>query len=398
MELYEKKMPLWFNDFVLDNGEIIFSSGSVNGLFRADIYTGEAQLIGRFPGEDMFGYHLYFQSHRHKDHILFVPARARQFALYNIKDNSFHMFLPDEIEEMKHFKYIASVLVDKYVYSFGYKTSSIIRIDMETLEVKYYSGWLEKLYQFGNKVENAFFYKDVCVVGKSLFLVTGKNNSIVELNMNEDEIYIHPVGKKESVYNTIAFDGTSFWLTEQSKGFLKVNMKNWEYQYWEIENTIQTDCFVSSLMINNEVWLFSNHDEALYVINCKDSSIERLTVQFDKSDVWYPRNDEYGYQFAKQLQNELAVFCTQDCQLHFLKQNEDIRRVKFFTSDLVADVYEKNFREMKDIETIHEGDRKFRQLEDFLLFLRNVEEESGKYERQDCGKTIYSCIRELNIN
>ena len=393
MELYEKKMSLWFNDFVLDNGEIIFSSGSVNGLFRSDIYTGKAKLIGRFPGEDMFGNHLYYNSHRYKDHILFVPAWARRFALYNMKDNSFHMFLPEEIGDKKHFKYLASVLADKYVYVFGDKISSIIRIDMETLEVIYYSGWLEKLYQFGNNEENAFFFKDVCVVGKSLFLVTGKNNSIVELNMNEDKIYIHPVGKKGSVYNTIVFDGKSLWLTEQTKGFLKVNMKNWEYQYWKIENPIQTDCFVSSLMINNEVLLFSNQNEALYVINCKDPSIRRWTVQFDKSDVWYPRNDKFGYRFAKQLRSELAVFCAQDCQLHFLKQNEDIRRVKFFTSDLMADVCEKNFRKMKNARTIYESNIKFYQLEDFLLFLRNVEEESGDYERQDCGKTIYSCIR-----
>lgn len=402
MNFVKKDMSLSFNDFVFDKEGIIFASGSFNGLFQADFESGKADLIGTFPEEDMFGTHLYCGAHKYGKNILFIPAWGRRFALYNLESETFLNPLPEidlsvDMQKYGKFAYYASISVGKYVYIFGYGKAEIIRFDMECLEGKRYEGWLETLIQFGINKDNPFFYKDICWIENSLFLVTGQNNSIVELNMKTDQIMIHPVGKKGCVYNTLAYDGKYFWLTERTKEILKVNKLNWKCQYKEIAKPIQTDYFLFSIFMNGEIWLFSNWNEKIFKVDCLDYSIKDLVIQFDESDEWYPSNEQYGYRFAKMIANdELAIFCSQDCKIHQFKDGKDFKKIKFYTKEenRVKEIYEWGISVHKRVKRFsNESNKLFSGIDDFIFFIKQ-DEMRIETEEKNYGKVIYECLRE----
>lgn len=391
------RMSLWFNDFVFDNQDIIFASGSFNGLFRANIESGKAVLMGTFPDEEELCSHLYGGVQRYGDYILFIPAWAKNFAVYDVKQDMFckigiEIGQNGKLNSKYNFAYYANILVGKNVYVFGYDRPEIICIDMESLEAYKYDKWQEQLMQFGEREGGPYFYKDICMIGYSLFLVTGQNNCIVELNMNTDQIYIHPVGTDGSYYNTIAYDGTYFWLTEQTQGFLKVDREDWSYQYKEIKKTIHTNYFLNSTFVYGDVWLFSNWDENIFRIYCKDSSFHMTKMIFDREDEWCGYNEQYGYRFFKKISDDkFVISCSQDCKLHLIDKGVDIMQIKFYTEDkdVIEEVYKKNIvNKWKYGNCANEQYRKYFQLTDLMYISGKREIMSGKCCKE-YGKLIY---------
>lgn len=140
-------IELCMRDFVSENeNTILFPSEYFNGLFRADLKTGNADLVGIFPGEDLYKESLYCSVHKYKNYILFVPSNGKQFCVYDMDEGLFQS-IHSRKTSSKTYKYNASILIGKYIYVFGGTVPEILRIDMETFQIKYYEGWLDKILQ-----------------------------------------------------------------------------------------------------------------------------------------------------------------------------------------------------------------------------------------------------------
>lgn len=340
----KKKKTLWFNDFVIDNDDIIFASGSFNGLFRANFKTGRSKFLACFPGEAMDGYHLYCGTYKYGNRILFIPAGGKQFLVYDMLNQSFEVIMFRDMNrknEPFRYKYHGSVQVGKYVYVFGHSIPEILRVDMDNLKIKLYEGWLDELYKFGRKEEAPFFFEDVCAVDDSIFAVTGQNNSIIELDTKTDKIQIHSIGEKGSIYETLAYDGEYFWLTEQAKRIVKVDKKNWSCQYKEIEKNNTIKYFVSSIVMQEMVWLRSDRLGNIIQISCKDFAIKELDILYGEPDELYPNDNAFNLYLMKKIaENELVILCVQDCQMHLFDQKGEFKKEKFLWKDAEQDYFD----------------------------------------------------------
>ncbi len=404
MNITDIGYTLWFNDFVIDGEDIIFSSGSFNGLFRADLRTGRSDFLGFFPGEDMLGVHLYCGTYKYKNNILFIPAWGRQFSVYDKSNKSFVSIrdgVYSKTDNLFWYKYYGSIQVEKYVYVFGGMVPEILRIDMEKLEIKYYDGWLEELYSLGRLERRPFFYKDVCLVDNSIFVVSGQNNSILELNIERDSILIHPIGERGEIYDTIAYDGGYFWLTQQAKRIIKVNKANWNIQHEDLVNKNLANCFLSSVVLHGEVFLFPDKLGNTIKFLCKDCLTRDIPVLYGKPDKWYPNDNAQNIYFVKKITEDKLVFlCAQDCQLHIWDQKGEQCRKKFQWENAAMDYYNGLYsisNTMTIAELLHQKVPSYN-LENFIYFVKRGRAKKNNLEKTfNNGNAIHAYIRDLEI-
>lgn len=391
----KKKMTLWFNDFVLEEEEIIFSSESFNGLFCGNIKTGKCSLAGVFPNENIYDYNLHYGTYRYKNRILFIPAFGKNFTVYDIDTHTFQIILSKADACVDGYKYFASAMVGKYVYVFGAFLPEIIRIDMEELKIRYYNGWQERLSEFGVREDNPFFYRDICHIGDHLYVVTGQNNSIVELDLKTDEILIHPTARGKDIYCTISYDGKYFWLTEGTRGFVRVDPSDWSCIYRKINNKVKASFFPSSKVVDGRVWLFSNRLENIFRVNCCDMSVEELKVVFDEADEWFPNSKGFGYGIVKKIEEDkLAVFCVEDCRLHIFRHDQEIENVRFYTTECVDLFYGHNMRrKFRQNFFAEEEDKLYCRFEDYIYLCKHLEEIDYRENRICSGENVYIFIK-----
>lgn len=372
-----------------DNDTIIFPSINLNGLFSASIKTGKAYLVRTFPGEEMYKKNLYCGAHKYKHYILFVPARGRHLLVYDMDKDAFKSIL-DGGASPSIFRYGASILVNKYVYIFGATVSEILRIDMENFQVKHYEGWLEKICRYGEKKENPYFYGSVCMVNNSLFVVTGQSNSILELNMQNDNLYIHPIGEKEDIFKALAWDGESFLLMDQAQNILRADIEKGSFQYLKIENNVLENWFPFSIVMGDEVWFVSNIDEEIVKINRNSILNSRLGTEF-----YGLEQRENGYSMVKKIEKKLFLFSTSHYELHLFERGQGIKKIKLFWEASIRDYYDKYPKGYYHLELSKDSKiyAPYENIESFIKYIENTNNINAKeIEKSNIGKKTYDLI------
>lgn len=369
------------NDFVMNNGNIIFSSQEFNGLFRADIADGKSHLIDFFPEEDLCAEDLFLNMHRYNNFILFVPARGKNFVVYDCVNEKFQIILSGRESRIGGYKYYASVLVEKYVYVFGFLLPEIIRIDMESMKVKYYDGWLEELYKYGQADRCGFFYKDVCRVENSLFGITAQNNTIIELDMKSDKIYFHPIGREKCIFKSLAWNQGFFWLLDQSQGVLRVRKDNWDWCYLQEGNDTLDFWFPYSSVINSEVWVFSNLCGSIVKINCIDLSISKT----DKK--------EFGYYYTKAVHNgSTLLLCQTNYEMQIFEPEKAIRQLRFYWENPIESYHREHIRYQTESGKAAASKLPFGNLQAFISLSGAYNNEKRNEKGYEAGKRIYEHI------
>ena len=384
------EIELCMRDLVFkDDDTIIFPSENFNGLFSASIKTGKAHLIGTFPGEEMYKQRLYRGAHKYKHYILFVPAVGRHLLVYDMDKDAFQSIL-DKGASPSIFKYGASIMVNKYVYIFGGdNVPEILRIDMENFQVKYYEGWLEKICRYGEKKEKPYFYNSVCLVNNSLFAVTGQSNSILELDMQNDNIYIHSIGEKEDIFKALAWDGESFLLMDQAQNIIRADIKKGSFQYLKIENHVIKNWFSYSIVMGDEVWFVSNSGN-IVKINGNSIVNSRLETEFYGSE-----QRENWYVMVKKVEKGLAFFSGPHYELHLFERGRGIKKIKILWEDPIRDYYDKYPKEYYHLE--HSKDSKnyilYENIETFIQYIKSTNNINVKeIKKSNIGKRTYDLI------
>lgn len=397
----DKEISLWFYDFVLDQGQILFSAGNLNGVFQADLRTGKSRLLGIFSDESLFVSNLYCGTYLYKERILFVPMCGKEFAVYDMEKGKIIKLHTEFAVGNRPLKnpiahFYGSLMIGKNVYAFGWDIPEIVCVDMETLHIKKYSELSEEIRSIGNKIDNGpYFFRDVCTNGNSLYVTLGMENAILELNMETDRIMIHSIGRKECIYKTLAFDGKYFWLTDQMKRIARVESKSWDFQDKEIGISLFSEYFNSSIFMNEEVWLLTNKEDNICKIECGKFSVCEKKLAYADRDKWFPNIEKYGAAMVKKIgANQLAIFAMRDCMMHILTNEDDIYRVRFYADTASEKYYTDCWYKEGNKKIIFErsGYQGFGQLGNFLRYVESSIPDQWETEKPSCGDMIYKYI------
>lgn len=400
-----RKLKLWMNDIVFDGDNILFSAGQFNGLFKANIYEGEAELINSFPHELRTQVRLHSAAIKYKDEILFLPDLANEITLYNLKTNSFECLkFPYEEEQVKMPncpKIIAAVLIDSYVYAFGSRYPIIIRYDFEKRQIKVYDEWIEAFKAYGYKEDSSFFCYDICKIGDSLFARTYQNDLIVEFNPMTENISFHQMGK--SISRILCGSENKIWLFAEKDMCINawhVGDNLMESTKLLHESNRDRQRFHCSIDLQNEIWLFSYFMEPILIIDknsmlCKEMNLTAVEANKRNQNsllgaVWFRKLYNDKLYFMSVLENKL--YCFTDSEREEFSNNIYADRAKIKTYLL----HEKRLEE-QGIVTEQESNFLWGVKDDFgdwldISVLQKINtQKHGKAEAQ-AGKKIYDLL------
>ena len=194
-----------------------FVEQKFNALFRVDKNTFNPEYMGSFMPDShvSVGSLLYRESVELNNCIYFAPFRANAIAEYNKTDGNIATipFKSDLDEKRGEFNFIGAFLKNGYVFFTPHGYPAIIRLNVLTKEIDYYSDWHEVLINFTH-INTTYYFGYPCDMGGSSFaMASSTTNAVVVFDTSSLSSTVYEVGVKGSYYSCICYDGNDFWLT-----------------------------------------------------------------------------------------------------------------------------------------------------------------------------------------
>jgi hypothetical protein len=155
----------------------------LNAIYRLDEEKGRAEFFKRFPVDDCNAW-LYRVPIRIKNRMIFIPARARKWAFYDLETGEWTFEeVPQEFYPSNKWRaaFGWGCLYDDEIIIWPGESGVFARYNIETRMITYHKEWIAEL---PNGIENAdcgivcgvVFYRE------SLLIVSQQTNRIIEIN------------------------------------------------------------------------------------------------------------------------------------------------------------------------------------------------------------------------
>ena len=200
---------------------IWYSVRYINAFFRMRRSDGEVELLGSFPGEaEVTGIFdpLYMMCAENNGTLYFAPFLAKEIATYSLRDNTFGKIpFENRIDGKEMSKaFIGVVSYGKYVFFTPGSYPAILRLNIETRELNYYSDWVEPLEKLTANTQALFFSHVPLAINNMLWLASDSTNAVLAFDMENCRSVIYTVGTKGYGFYEQAYDGQYFWLLSRN--------------------------------------------------------------------------------------------------------------------------------------------------------------------------------------
>lgn len=387
---------LWFTDFAGEPEKCWFAAGNINGLFEADLITGEAFFLGRFKKEKSWKKMLYQCCVKFGNKILFAPALASSIAIYDTENGSLkEILLPQELH-VANTRFLSIVQYENVCFLICAVKPVIVCVDLLDDSVFYDFQILDRkmALEYEKALQGALWWeRDIIKKEKYFIIISYKLGIYVKYNI-ERRITEQVCYFKSFTTSGVAAvnDDSCTYLIEKNRIFYEKNHIKKEFIIDEKE--CQTfNRFVKSYLVDNCYYIFTDTN-LIIRINHIYSKIEyfkipEYNVPFHVEGCWYDffrciKRYERGFCFLQVKGNILHIYNNQLKEL--IKQ-----RMLPSNKSMFELCYERDY--MNDIVT--ENDKfAFLNCNYFLQFI-NFETEKNKYmkEKMDIGDTVHFLIK-----
>lgn len=212
-------MNIWLNFeavAAVDSEQAIAAINDGNGIFKINLQTGESIFAGRFPDEQSDGSRLYCAAAYYAGKIIFIPNSAKNIAIYDLKNNMVETIAVKKVDKKifphykANFKFADYVIYENNIYLISATYPAIIKMNLESLETEYITGWVPNEYFFFRK--GKFLEKDSFVVPSS------NSNLVLRFDLKNDVAKVYRVGNNTGGYWSIVKEGKSYWLAPKTPG------------------------------------------------------------------------------------------------------------------------------------------------------------------------------------
>ena len=270
-KLEEELGQLWFLNMEILEEKAYFSAGWFNGLVEADIKTGEAKVIAKFPHEKELVGDLHAETLYVNDKLYFCPRSTNWLYIYDINKKEMKAIdLPENEKywEERETKFGKIVLRGKYLYLLPVNYNQVLCFDIESEEFTVYDDWFSDLKELINYEEEMIKYKaflyppmiyeDICV-----WYVRETNYFCVfDVKTGKFKFMEHQCGNIISVEKN---DGDPIFICEDGKGWRYCSQESkfiyvdtWDVDVKEIYNVfikVNDICYFPSIL-KNELMLY----------------------------------------------------------------------------------------------------------------------------------------------
>ena len=280
-KMEEELRQLWFLDMEILEEKAYFSAGWFNGLVEANIKTGEAKIIAKFPQEKELVADLHAETLYVNDKLYFCPRSTNWLYIYDINKKEMKALdLPENEKywEEREIKFGKILLRGKYLYLLPVNYNQVLRFDIESEEFTVYDDWFSDLKELINYEEEMIKYKgflfpymvyeDVCVgfVRETNYVL------VFDMKAGKFKFIEHQCGNVISVEKNdkdpifICEDGKAWRFCNQENKFIYVD--TWEVNVKEIYNVfikVNDICYFPSILKNGLMLYNVKTKEKIYI-------------------------------------------------------------------------------------------------------------------------------------
>lgn len=204
---------------VEENGKAWFARTQANGLYEFDKIENRAKLLMHFSDFSIDKGYLYSDIDKVGSTLVLAPASASKVVLYDLVGDMAEYFELAPIETERKVKYIGvrnflkSYEHEGSVYLFGFEYPAVLKIDVKTKKIVYFTDWIKKVERRIKKVSAIMGYvSDYVVVGDYVWALCQCADVVLCLDLRTDEIRIVDICSDLDIRVGICFDG-DFWVT-----------------------------------------------------------------------------------------------------------------------------------------------------------------------------------------
>lgn len=321
-------IKIFMEDCVLVEDKVYFFSKGWNALYALSPKSKEIKLISIMPEEKIFATRLCAGIMHHKDKLILIPMTAKKIWIYDLKTDQWIGLKRKKMgTENTHQEIFRAIEYKEFLFLIGSNYPSIIRLNMNSYELEYWSEPYDFLMSFKNEKE-AYFRSDFLLENNQLFLASCLNNYVLCLNLETLEYNWHEVGERKFRYSGIARAGEYYWLSprtgtpivkwdgkNQTEYFpLPVGFDNKKYNFLGVQHYDGKIIFPGMLQ-NKSIRMNSCYpykieicDGQYYFYKC----FEKKGVVFQRNDgmfsIKYPSSDEIYTTYCMLPQEQVIEF------------------------------------------------------------------------------------------
>lgn len=217
------EMELVFEN-ICDGAEYLWCTPiNFNSLFRISKETWTAEHIGFFANEELNCWRGFFAVIKLNDRLIFAPYSVDNIFEYLFENGSFKCIAIEEpdkkvkVEYNRYNKFTQVFHYGTYLFLSPHTYPGIIRYDLSTGKVDYYSDWINDLESRMKEPAYGYFSRGV-LVGDKILLACGGANAVFEFNVENYTHRIYEIRNNNMGYNGICYDGKDFWLIPIENG------------------------------------------------------------------------------------------------------------------------------------------------------------------------------------
>lgn len=367
--------------FVIKEGVLWGAANTFNGLLKIDLQSCNAELMERFPGEDMNRTRLFGDAVLHENQIVFVPMSAKNIVIYDIEKLQFIQIPIDQRysngEKMykEDFKFCKGVVHDHYVYLFACTFPAIVKLDMDTYEMTYIVDWRNQL---NTKITdyNDVYFRSIYYDGlDQVWMASCSCNMVISYSFIDDQVKYYEVGNAEDRFSNIYCSGDKLWLSSKN------NRKFIIWNYITKEMVHSTDLllpYISTqlMKVSETIYFIPWNSSNFWTMNESDWTIQRCMIGEDR---------DVGYCSAMYQEHKLYMMTHDGFVVVHDFDNQTIQKHKLVSVQKIAS----STAVFQDKKVLEKTDSR---LKDFVNTIC-TKERTGDGLCIDYGKRIYESIK-----
>lgn len=272
-----------------DTGEHLwFLTLHMNGLFRLNKKTWNAEYIGSFIDEKAFDWRVYHTIHQSGKKLYFSPHSAEAIAIYDLVASSFQYVklpLPKEKKYNEQSKFSKIVEYDGSLYFIPLHFPGIVKLNIENNSMEMIDQWVKPIKKMIFDPERGYFTNAVYDGARgSLVLASTNSNVIMEIDLQNKTTTLTSIGSDKCGYLDILLMGDIYWLVSFHKpALVSVNIADNTINEYKIDlEGIPEDVygqFQKIIHLNNYLYLVPGN-------------IHRM-IKFDLTNLSFSYVDEF---------------------------------------------------------------------------------------------------------
>lgn len=227
-----------------------------NALFQIDLATLKLKLLAILPSEYEYGHGQYGPIEYYDNKLIIAPKSADRILIYDLKCDSYiEIPIREYVKESFDILFFNSYIYENCLFLFPGKNRSILKLNLQTHEIKTIDGWYEEIKK--DIKENRIIFFDLLELSNGLILLTcWQSGKALKFNMKTDEFEIIIFSGLGALSGCAGRD-SELWLLERDfKSLSFYNQSNLKKIQVSLPDYQSNTGFRKIFLYNNQAFLF----------------------------------------------------------------------------------------------------------------------------------------------